>query len=1516
MKINKLKILIAALFILGYSGIYAQTYLISSGGTINACSGTLYDSGGAGGDYSSSEDYTITICSTIPGATMTLNFTVFDTESATYDHLSIYDGPTSASDQIILNAGGTSLLNETIESSGECMTLVWHTDGSVTEPGFAAVISCGFPCQDFTIDIASSVPALTAPTDSLWVDVCQGDDVTFTALGNYPNTGGDYDQSDATTNWHWMIISEAGQDDVEGVGLNVINYTFDNPGGYHINLIAIDGNGCSMPVGDPWRVRVSLAPTFVGSTGTGGCPGSTMDLTGAWQIEPWVLQVPEIAFVEVCFEDVVGVDQEACFTHNAFAPGQYITVASDVESICMNMEHSYTGDLDIWIECPNGQTAMLFEQACSSTYFGVPDQADDCNPGTGWQYCWDETAPSLMSANCNSGSSMPAGDYQPSGDFSSLVGCPLNGEWCIHFLDNLGLDDGNVFTVELHFADYLIPGGANIWTYTTDIDPADVYWSGELIQTDVDGVATAAPLTSGDLDYTFSVTDDFGCTYDTIIQITVLPADDASCCTMPIASAGADDHVCANTYTFSATLATGNTGTWTMVSGLGNASWTNQTSPTAIVTVDAWGSYEFEWTEQNLTPTCSNADQVIVEFYPVPTTEFTYDPILCNADHTILTYVGNVGATATYNWTYDGATVVSGTGQGPIEIYWLASGIHSIGLQVSADGCDSPDTLVNIINPELFSHTLLIDDDPCYQSCNGRAELTVTGGTLPYSYSWASPTNILNNLCAGDYGVTVTDANGCTTVETYTINEPAELVINSTSSTNLTCYQSNDGEIIVNASGGTGSLEYLWSDIGLSTSTRTGLVSGNYCVTIQDENECFIMECFDITQPDELLVATSPNIAICEGTSSAIQSQGMGGTVPYSYYWEQGEGNGYIIAGPTLNVNLDTTTIFNVYVEDFNGCLSNTSTTIVTVSPEMVIDSMILADNRCHNSCDGSAEIVMHGGLAPFQYSWGASNNVYNGLCADIYTVTVTDIIGCQVSEMFIIQEPTELTFTRDVDPATCYGYDDGVATVFVQGSVPPYTYLWPNGYDDYSMTNAVGTYTVTVMDDHDCRITADFIIEEPDEIYVLPIGNRTICQGQSSLLTTQATGGTPYYDFHWSGTDGTEYNSNQWEVGPLVTTTYSLVVTDSHDCSSTPRTSIVTVHPDLEILSVLTSNDTICPGDPAKVYVDVEGGNGGPYLMTLQNGTVVPSPFNVYPDTTTMFYITLEDMCGTPSVLDSINIIVRNIPGNIFVVEDVDGCPPFAAYFTEETPDMGQTYLWRFGDDGFSTDKSPIHIYEEPGVYTVTLEVTDDFGCLSTRTVENMVEVYQGPTSLFEATPEIVSMLAPEIEFINYSVEADNYYWFFGDGDSSLFVSPRHLYPTIGEYEVILVAETANSCRDTTSRVIIVRNEFAFYMPTSFTPNGDGMNDCFRPCGNGIDKNTFYMIVYDRWGNLVYESDKFDSNASCDACTNGSWDGTDNGSRVKGDEILPNGLYHWYCEFHDWNETLYKEQGIVTLIR
>jgi gliding motility-associated-like protein len=1514
MKIKSLKIFVVVLFVLGFTNLFSQTYLISSGGTVTTCSGTLYDSGGAGGSYGNNENYTITICGDLAGATMTLEFTEFNLESPTYDYVTIYDGPTTGSPAIITNAGSTTLNGQIIEASGECLTILMHTDGSVTYSGFAATISCGFPCQDFTIDIVSSNPALTPPTDSLWIDVCQGTNVTFTAHGTYPNNNIEYPQSDATTIWTWMIISEEGQDDISGAGMNVLNYNFQNPGGYHINLMAEDINGCSMPITDPWRVRVSLNPTFVGTTGTGGCPGTQMNLTGAWQIEPWLLEIQEIAFMEVCFEDVVGVDQEQCFTHNAFAPGQFITSAADVESICMNMEHSYTGDLDIWIECPNGQTVMLFEQACGSTYFGIPDQNDDCNPGTGWQYCWSMSAPSLMSANCNSGGSMASSTYLPTGNFSSLIGCPLNGDWCIHFLDNLGIDDGTVFSVELHFADYLIPGSENMWTFTTDIDPSDVTWSGPSIQSDVNGNAVVNPTTSGDISYTFSVTDDFGCTYDTVIHITVLPASDPSCCEMPIANAGTDAHVCTNTYTFNATLGTGNTGSWSLVNGPGTVNWANQNSPHATATISTWGVYEFEWTEQHLTPTCSNSDRVIIEFYPVPTTTFTYNQIACNGDHTTITYIGNVGATATYNWNFDGATIVSGSGQGPYEIYWTTAGTHSIALQVSANGCDSPDTLVNIINPPILSHSLDIIDDPCFGSCNGRAEITVTGGTLPHNYSWGSSTNILSNVCAGNYTITVTDANGCTTGESFTVNEPPQLVINDISHDNLTCYQSFDGLISVDAAGGTGTIHYIWSDSGNGPADRFPLIAGDYCVTVQDDNGCSLMECLEITQPNELVVVTSSNVAICEGTQTVLQATAMGGTTPYTYLWDQG--SGYNPASSTLTLTPDTTTTYHVYVSDAHGCISNTGTIIVTVSPAMVIDSIMLRHNRCYNACDGRAEIVMHGGLQPLQYSWGSPIHIYDGLCAGIYTVTVTDLIGCSVSDMFIITQPSQMTYSSSTEPATCNGYNDGEASIYVQGGVPPYTYLWPNGHDESTIVTYAGNYTVTVLDDHLCRITAPFTIQQPDAIYVVPVGNRTICQGQSATLTSQATGGTPYYDFHWSGNDGSIYHSNLYVVSPTQTTVYTLVVTDSHGCSSTPIVSTVYVNPDLDILSVTTSNDTICPGDPAIVHVAVQGGNGGPYLMTLQNGNVVPSPFTVYPDSTTMYYIQLADMCATPPVVDSILINVRQKPSNVFVAEDIAGCPPFAAQFYEQSPDLGQTYLWDFGDNGFATTKTPIHIYENPGVYSVSLEVRDFFGCKHKRTIDNMITIYQNPTANFTAHPEIVSMLAPEVEFTNYSVNAITNYWYFGDGDSSLFVNPRHMYPSIGEYEITLIVESINDCTDTTTRSIIVQNEFAFYMPTSFTPNGDGMNDCMRPCGNGIDKNTFKMLIYDRWGNLVFETDKFDPDVPCDACSEGAWDGTDNGSRAKGDEILPNGIYHWFCEFKDWNGTLFNEHGTVTLIR
>ncbi len=1519
MKINSLKIFIISIFLLIGATSFGQQYLISQGGTITTCEGTLYDSGGPNGNYSSSENYTITICSE-DGNFLVLNFTQFEFESGTYDKLSIYDGPNTTSPALVTNAGGTTLLNQTFTSTGSCLTLHMQTDGSITRPGFAAVISCLPPCQDFEIDIISTSLPFSQPLDSMWINVCLGESITFTAAGTYPNNNANYAQSDATTDWYWTASSNNASAEANGLGMTTFTHTFDEPGGYFIGLMAKDENGCIEHYLEQIRVRVSIPPNLSVDPAVGGCISDAIELTGHVSPNSWEIVIADEQIVQECITDDQGVVQSFCWNINAFQPGQTITSLNDLEHVCLNIEHSWIADVWIYIECPNGQQAEInyysSSNPCSGEFFGLPDHADNCNPGTGWDYCWTMNAATSHTAWCqNNSGSVPPGNYLPTGNFADLIGCPINGEWCVVIIDDWDVDDGTLFSVDISFAPNILP--AYLWSYSHTYSSTGMSWAGDGLGANSGGTATAIPIASGTQAYNFCVTDDFGCSYCIPTTAEVLSIDDPSCCILPSTNAGLDAAVCSNTYTFNASIAAGNTGTWNMISGPGTATWANQNSPHATVTVSEWGVYEFEWIEVYMNnPTCADTATVTIEFWPIPTTTFTYDQVMCNADHTTINYIGNMSATATFNWDFDGATVVSGSGIGPYTIYWAEPGMHYVGLTVSENGCSSPDTLVNILNPALLEHSLVVDNDPCFASCRGRAEVFPTGGTEPYEYSWGSHNPVLPNLCAGTYSIVVTDANGCTTGENFVVNEPTELVINDITSNNLTCYQSNDGNIYIDAVGGTGELTYQWSDIGFGPANRENISAQEYCVTITDENGCFLVECITITQPAELLVTVSPNVAICEGSQTVLQATGMGGTVPYSYMWRYSQDSAYIVGPSSYMVSPDTTRIYEVYVRDAHGCESNVASIKVTVSPEMIIDTMLIKHNRCYQSCDGRAEIVMHGGLAPLHYSWGSDNHIYSGLCAGVYAVTVSDLIGCSVSNTFVIEQPTQITYSTSVEPATCFGYDDGEATIFVQGGVTPYTYTWSTGPGTETITTTAGSYTVTVLDDHNCRIVANVEITQPSKIIVLPMSNMRICQTQSVSLNNQATGGTPYYDFRWEGSDGSVWNSNIYTVTPETTTTYTLVVTDSHGCHSSPVSTTIFVNPGLTINSIVTSNDTVCPGDPAIIHVDVEGGNGGPYLMTLQDGRVVPSPFIVYPDTTTMYYITLADMCGTPTVMDSILINARPKPVNLFTVEKVSGCPPFAAQFNELNPHLGQTYLWNFGDKKYSTEKNPVHIYKEPGVYTVSLEVRDVFGCKFTREIEDLITVYQGPTANFEASPAIVSFINSEVEFINHSSNASNYYWFFGDGDSSMFVSPRHKYTDIGDYEVMLVAETDKYCTDTTVRTIGVRNEFAFYMPNSFTPNGDGLNDCARPCGNGIDKNDFSLVIYDRFGMLVFETDKFDPKVGCEACSDGAWDGTYKGNKNKGDKVMANGVYYWYAEFKDWYGTVHKKQGEIVLVR
>ncbi len=1532
------RILITCFVLLGLSiNLFSQTYLISSGGTVNTCAGTFYDSGGSAGSYQNGENYTMTICSNLPGAHIMVNFTAFQLETG-WDYLSIYDGPNTGSPALVTNGSGTTLNGMSYTSTGTCLTFRFTSDGSVTYTGWAATVSCSFPCQDYSIAITGSTPPVTN-SDSLWIDVCQGQTIQFTAGGTFPNSGVNYVQTNANLTWTWSIVNGGNQENFSGVGMNTLTYTFNNSGGYHINLTATDLVGCGEMITQAYRVRVSIDPVFTGSyiLENNVCPNEIVHLYGVVTPVPWEEEFQDEVAGVTFLPDGSGVHYQTSITNGTFQPGAVVSSISDILSICVNMEHTYMGDLDMEIECPNGQTMTIFEQGGNGTILGQPVGTDlpidgsssNTSPGIGFDYCWSPTStsgPIDQSTNWTYLSTytdpqghvssgvyqLNPGTYQIDGNWSDLIGCPLNGSWTIHITDNLGLDNGYIFSWQLHFAANLIP--ANLWNITNTYDMNDAVWTGNGVQPGNGANAIAYPTVSGSQGYTFTVIDDFGCSYDTTIYITVLQPNDPSCCVMPSPNAGPDELVCTNTYTFNPEYTAGNTFNWTQVSGPGTSTWANQTSPNATVTVSAYGVYVFRFNEQNMSPACNVGDEVQISFWPVPQSTFAASTVLCAGDISTITYTGNATAAASYAWDFAGGTIQDGSGQGPYHIIWTDSGNHTMSLQVTEHTCVSEVTTVTLYTPPVLDANPTVVDDPCYQMCNGSATLNVLGGTPPYEYHWGSSSNFLDHLCAGDYIATVNDANDCESVVSFTIAEPTELVKDDTTYQNLSCYMANDGMMSITVSGGVPPYDYIWIDNGPNSPVRNGMAAGNYSVTVEDANGCSLFEMFQLTQPAELQVMLSPSMSICEGQNVMVNAQAMGGTLQYHYFWNTG--NGFIEGPAVLSVTPDTTTTYTVYVVDQHDCMSNVETMTITVSPLLQITNVDLTHNRCYHSCDGRAELTVVGGIPPLTYSWGSPIHIFNDLCAGIYTVTVTDRIGCFAFTHFVITEPDTLNYSVQTTPALCHDSASGTAAVVITGGTIPYSYVWPNNETTSSVSMAAGNYVMTVTDAHSCRIEVPFAITEPAPVVVQPWPDPLICIGETATVAAQAGGGMPYYNFAWTGSDGSTSNLHLFHVSPDTTTTYTVTVTDDNGCLGNIATVTVNVHPPITIGSVTTSTDTVCQGENAIVFVDVQGGNGGPYVITLQDGTIVGSPFTVRPVFTQTFYVEATDMCGSPSVHDSITITVIPYPENEFVSDVVETCAPGLIQFSEITEVEGNSYYWNFGDGNFADIKNPIHLYQDQGTYTVSLTVSTPYGCETSRTISNMITVYPKPSASFVLEPEIATMLDSEIKFTNYSQYAMRYYWYFGDGDSSLFVHPRHMYVFPGEFEVMLIAVSEHNCKDTTRRTVIIENLITIYAPDSFTPNGDGINDCFRLCGNGIDPNVFNLSVYDRWGNRVYYTEYFNPEVGCNGCSAGAWDGTDNGNRQAGDKYLPVGLYTWYCEFKDLNNITYKKSGVVRLLR
>ena len=371
-----------------------------------------------------------------------------------------------------------------------------------------------------------------------------------------------------------------------------------------------------------------------------------------------------------------------------------------------------------------------------------------------------------------------------------------------------------------------------------------------------------------------------------------------------------------------------------------------------------------------------------------------------------------------------------------------------------------------------------VTDADCFGAASGGIDITVIGGTPPYSFMWSSgdTTEDILNASAGDYNVTVTDANGCVDITEFVqVEEASEIVISSVTIEDAACNGDASGSINIFVTGGTPPYAYLWSNAA-ETQDIEDLLAGDYTVDITDANDCTVTSIpFTVGESTALSVDLTTIVdAECNGASTgSISVDISGGTPPYMFQWSDGSTDADLTDVPAGD--------YSATVTDNNGCMLTTETLTVGEPSEVQIISAIVVDNLCNGGMSGSIDIEVAGGTPPYSYDWstGDTTEDISGLVTGSYDVTITDENGCTLLSATLVVGETGGIEQDDivvVDPS-CSDTTDASIDITIIGGTPPYLIIWSNGDTTEDLTGIeAGDYSYTVTDVNGCFFESDVV--------------------------------------------------------------------------------------------------------------------------------------------------------------------------------------------------------------------------------------------------------------------------------------------------------------------------------------------------------------------------------------------------------------------------------------------------------
>lgn len=538
------------------------------------------------------------------------------------------------------------------------------------------------------------------------------------------------------------------------------------------------------------------------------------------------------------------------------------------------------------------------------------------------------------------------------------------------------------------------------------------------------------------------------------------------------------------------------------------------------------------------------------------------------------------GGTGNYSYlwsTGDRSKTLTGVTAGTYSVEVFDNDECAISQSITLNAPDSLSLRASVVAPR------------CYESANGSAELSISGGTIPYSVVWPDGNTSLRryDLQGGDYNVEVSGEKGCLLSQVVTVPQKDSVTIDYNIE-HASCYNANDAGIELTAIGNARSPLIKWSNGQRGTRLRN-VSAGNYTATITDANGCATEFDFTITEPDLLEIVNIDVAAVkCNGASDgSINYEVVGGTAPYTYRWSSGVTSKTRSGLPTGN--------YTVLITDKEGCTIKQSFEIEEPAPLTV--STELFGVSCFGGTDGSASIEVSGGTEPYQIRWPDGAEVFerSDLKAGRYEITITDANNCSFAQRLTIDNinPIEIDKITKSTPS-CYQGTDGSITIDLIGGNGEYTINWEDGTTGNVLNDiGAGTYAVAITDGNACEFSASIRLDDvaPINISQLITAN-PICYDEPSggVAITPSGGSAPYKAIWEDGVEALERND-------LMAGIHKFTIQDAEGCTTDYEVTLA--NPPLEELSNLPELVYLCSGG----YITLDAGDWNTYSWTSDNG-------------------------------------------------------------------------------------------------------------------------------------------------------------------------------------------------------------------------------------------------------------------------------------------------------------------------